>query len=345
MSHGPRGESGSRDRRWPLRTALAVALLALVGSGLTLSQLDARVVTTTSVIATTTVPTTGPASTTTTTVLAPGLEPGSTSGPLVSFPSLRHCGFHEVDAPITPATSGADHSSATTTPAPRPVRTRALGHCRILEIGDSIGSELGWGLGREIYRVPGVDLIQRDVSSTGLAATWFYNWPVRLRGLLHTYRPNLVIVCLGANDQQAMSRGGSAMNFATTTWRAAYRGNIDQILGLARHAGAYVLWVGLPVMRPVQYNRGVTLLNSLYAEQVAKSPGAIFVATSQLLATSAGEFRHSAHVGARVEILRANDGIHFTVIGEDVFATYVAKALAATLHVTLPLSAPMGING
>ena len=345
MSNGPKGESES-DRRWPLRVGLALALVALVVSGLSLSRPGARVLPTTTATPTTSVTTTSPAATTTTTVLAPGLEPGSTMGPLASFPALRHCGFHETNPPSpAPATSVAHPSSATSSTTLGPVRTLPLGHCRILEIGDSIGSELGWGLGREIFTAPGIELIQRDKSSTGLAATWFYNWPAHLRGLLHTYRPNLVIVCLGANDQQAMSRRGSAMNFATSPWRAAYRGNIDQILGLARHAGAYVLWVGLPVMRPSQYNRGVTLLNSLYAERVSRSPGAIFVATSRLLATPSGEFRQTAHVGSRVEILRASDGIHFTVIGEDIFATYVAKALSATLHVNLPLSAPMGING
>ncbi|HET9090155.1 MAG TPA: DUF459 domain-containing protein [Acidimicrobiales bacterium] len=251
-----------------------------------------------------------------------------------------------MNSPSTPTSSVTTPSSATTiTVVPRPVRTLPLGHCRILEIGDSIGSELGWGLGREIFKVPGITLIERDKSSTGLAASWYYNWPARLRRLLHRYRPNLVIVCLGANDQQAISRRGTAMDFATPAWRTAYRANIDQILGLARHHGAYLLWVGLPVMRPIQYNRGVTLLNSLYAEQVSRSPGAIFVSTSQLLATSSGEFRRTAHVGTRVEILRANDGIHFTVIGEDVFSTYVVKAIAATLHVNLPLSSPMGING
>ena len=345
MSNGPVGESGGRDRRWALRTGLTFALVVLVGTGLSLSHLGPHSVSLTS--RTTSVTTTSPTSTTSTTsttVLAPGLEPGSTAGPLVSFRALRHCGFHETNPASTPAGSASAHRGSITI-ASRRVRTRPLGHCRILEIGDSIGSELGWGLGREIFKVPGITLIERDKSSTGLAASWYYNWPAHLRGLLHKYRPSLVIVCLGANDQQAISRRGAAMDFATPAWRAAYRANIDQILGLARHHGAYLLWVGLPVMRPIQYNRGVTLLNSLYAEQVSRSPGAIFVSTSQLLATSSGEFRRTAHVGTRVEILRANDGIHFTVIGEDVFSTYVVKAIAATLHVNLPLSSPMGING
>ncbi len=337
MSNGPVGESGGRERRWPLRTGLVVALVALVGTGLSLSRPGVRSMSSTAPA--TSVTTTSPVPTTSTTVLAPGLEPGSVAGPLVSYPALRHCGFHETNSPAATPASGS------TTLVPGLVRTLALGHCRILEIGDSIGSELGWGLGREIFKVPGIELIERDKSSTGLAASWYYNWPAHLRGLLHKYRPNLVIVCLGANDQQAISRRGTAMNFATAAWRSAYRANIDQILSLAHHHGAYLLWVGLPVMRPSQYNRGVTLLNSLYAEQVSHSPGAIFVSTSQLLATSSGEFRHTAHVGTRVEILRAPDGIHFTVIGEDVFATYVVKAIAATLHVELPLSAPMGING
>ncbi|MDE3094349.1 MAG: DUF459 domain-containing protein, partial [Acidobacteriota bacterium] len=225
------------------------------------------------------------------------------------------------------------------------VRTTPLRRCRFLEIGDSIGADLGWGLQREISSVPGVDLVQADVSSTGLAATWYYNWPEHLKHLLTRYRPNLVVVCLGANDQQGMSRNGHAVSFATMDWRDAYRGNIDQILGLARRAGAYVLWVGLPVMRPTTYNRGVTLLNSLYAERVQRSAGAVFLSTSALLATPTGGYRASARVGSHVEVLRASDGIHFSVIGENVFATYVVKAIAASFHVPLVPLHPMGISG
>jgi uncharacterized protein len=348
MTQGRVGESGDRLRRWPLRLALAVALVALVASGLSLTRLGAKAPSTTSTTPTTSHPTTSTSSPTpTTTLVAPFLEPGSTAGPLVSYRALRGCGFHQVKpTPTTTSPSGeGDPSAVTTSATTSPVRTTPLRRCRILEIGDSIGTELSWGLEREIGSVSGLDLVATDRTSTGLAATWYYNWPEHLKELLARYRPNLVVVCLGANDQQGMSRSGRAVSFATMAWRDAYRGNIDQILGLARHAGAYVLWVGLPVMRPTSYNRGVILLNSLYAEQVQRSRGAVFVSTSALLASPSGGYRASAKVGSHVEVLRASDGIHFSVIGEDIFSTYVVKAIATSFHVRLVPRHPLGISG
>ena len=364
MAHGQAGETRRADRRWPLRAGLSVALAALVASGLSMSRLGARTPST-ATPPTTSVTTSTPKTATTTTLVAPGLEPGSVAGPLVAYRALRNCGLHQLNpvASTTTSTSAsASHVDSSTSTSPSatsttsaasptstdiapPVRTTALRRCRILEIGDSIGSDLSWGLQRVLGPVPGLDLVAADRSSTGLAATWYYNWPEHLRHLLAKYRPNLVVVCLGANDQQGMSRRGRAVSFAARDWRDAYRGNIDQILGLARHAGAYVLWVGLPVMRPEGYNRGVSLLNSLYAERVRRSAGAVFLSTTALLASASGGYRVSARVGSHVEVLRASDGIHFSVIGENVFATYVVKAIAGAFHVALRPSHPMGISG
>jgi hypothetical protein len=50
-------------------------------------------------------------------------------------------------------------------------------------------------------------------------------------------------------------------------------------------------------------------------------------------------------VGTKVESLRASDGIHFSVIGEDIFATAVVKSISLAFHVPLALRAPMGISG
>ena len=352
MAHGQENARvPSETRRWPLRSVLTVILVALVASGLSLTHLhrasgarpSTTLVTTSSVTATTSTPTT----TTTSPANPVGLVAGSVVGPLARLAARAGCGFHELDA-----ASSTTSSTPTTTNAATPstnvgahVALSPLGHCRVLEIGDSIGSELGWALEREIGSVAGLNLVTKGRSSTGLSATWFYNWPQHLAAQLKEYRPNLVIICLGANDQQGLAVKGGALAFATQAWRNEYVARVTRMLDIARRAGAYVLWVGLPVMRPVGYNQGVSLLNSLYAKSVATAPGAVFLSTTALLATPAGHYRASARVGSSVQVLRATDGIHFSVIGEDIFATAVVKALSAAFHVPLPLSHPMGISG
>jgi hypothetical protein len=337
-------------RRWPLRSVLTVILVALVASGLSLTHLHrasgARPSTTLVTTSTGSVTTSSPTTTTTSPPGPIGLAAGSVVGPLAALAARAGCGFHELDATTSSTTSSTSTTSTTSsTNVAAHVSLSPLGHCRVLEIGDSIGSELGWALQREVGNVAGLNLVTKGRSSTGLSATWFYNWPQHLAAQVKEYRPNLVVICLGANDQQGLAVKGGALAFATQAWRDEYVARVTQMLDIARRAGAYVLWVGLPVMRPVGYNQGVSLLNSLYAKSVATAPGAVFLSTSALLATPAGHYRASARVGSSVQVLRATDGIHFSVIGEDIFATAVVKALSAAFHVPLPLSHPMGISG
>ena len=357
MAYGPQNAQAPHEaRRWPVRVVLTVLLLALVGSGLSLSHLGSHAsgANTTSLVTSSTsgVSTTSVATTTTTTNPS-GLAAGSVLGPLVNLAARPGCGFHQLATTTTTTTTTPTSSTtgetstsvvATSTPSAR-VAASPLGHCRILEIGDSIGSELGWALQREVGTLHGLSLVTRGRSSTGLSATWFYNWPQHLALLLRQYHPNLVVVCLGANDQQGLAVKGGALAFATVAWRNEYVSRVTHMLDLAHRAGAYVMWVGLPVMRPVGYNQGVTTLNSLYARSVAKAPGAVFLSTSALLATPSGQYRAAARVGHTVQVLRASDGIHFSVIGEDVFATAVLKALSTSFHVPLTLAHPMGISG
>lgn len=223
--------------------------------------------------------------------------------------------------------------------------SHVMGHCTVLEIGDSLGNDLGWGLDREVASTTGVTLVQRDRSSTGLVASWYYDWPRHLAALLAQYHPDLTIVCLGGNDQQGMSVNGSSQPFDSPGWRSAYRGRVRTIDQLATRAGSYVLWVGLPIMDPYGYRQGAVVLNSLYRSVAASVPGVAFVDTWTLFANAAGQYRATAPVNGVSVALRSSDGIHFSVAGENVLATYVVRTVADVYHVRLSPRAPATITG
>ena len=214
----------------------------------------------------------------------------------------------------------------------------------MLEIGDSLGNDLGWGLARELGHTPGVTLQQTDVSSTGLVTPWYYNWPRHLRTFLHQYHPHLVIMSFGANDEQGIVVHGHAAIFGSSEWHRAYAARVLEITKSATASGAYVLWVGLPIMEPRQYREGAQILNALYASVATTVAGVTYLPIWGLFASHRGHYRVGALVNNVPEVLRASDGIHYSYFGEDVAATYVINEMARIYHVALQPQAPTNLT-
>lgn len=221
----------------------------------------------------------------------------------------------------------------------------AVGHCTVLEIGDSLGNDLGWGLDRHLSPTSGLHLIQDDVSSTGLVNRSYYDWPTHLATELRTDRPQVVLVSLGGNDQQGMIVGGRAVQFPTAPWKAAYLQRVKGLIREATSAGAYVVWVGMPVMQQPGFSEGMAILDSLYRRAAASDPYAEYVSVWDLFADPAGGFASEAQVNGHPAEVRESDGVHYSFVGEDVLATYAVRQLAADLHVRLSPTAPQVITG
>jgi hypothetical protein len=219
------------------------------------------------------------------------------------------------------------------------------GRCTVLEIGDSIGNDIGWGLTRQLPTSSGVGLVQTDRSATGLANPTSFDWTVQLPVYLDQYHPNLVIVCIGGNDQQGMEVDGSAVQFPSGAWQAAYLARVAEIVGEVHRSGALLVWVGLPVMRQPSYSQGAGILNDLYRRGTATAPGAVFLPTWSLLGGPTGTFHSTALVNGRPAGLRDPDGIHLSFSGENVAATYLVREIATRFHVQLEPSDPSDITG
>jgi uncharacterized protein len=219
-----------------------------------------------------------------------------------------------------------------------------IGHCKVLEIGDSLGNDLGWGLAREMASSHALTLVQKDKSASGLVTSWFYDWHQHLKTMLKQYHPDLVIVCVGGDDEQGMKVHGNVYGFDTPQWRARYSTLIRQIDTMTTRAGSYVLWVGLPVMKSNIYNEGVATLNSLYRSVAITVPGVTFLPSWSLFTNTHGQFEMAGPVNRVRTLLRAPDGIHLSYVGENVFATFVANEIATIYHVELRPSQPENIT-
>lgn len=304
-----------------LRSALFLIAAILVVAGGLLRHTDVGAVSTTSSTtdhSSTTVPSLNLTTTTTSTTTRP-----LTSGVVATAPTRGRTPSH---CPLTLALRVA-HPGTKLDLTPR--------RCTVLEIGDSLGNDLGWGLQRQLSGYQWLHLIQKDKSSSGLANSWFFSWPAHFATYIRQYHPNLVIVCLGGDDEQNFKVNGVYETVGTPAWRATYSRYVRQIVDLARAARVQVLWVGLPVMQPNYYSQGVAMLNSLYVGAIRRIPGTAYVPTWKLFATSQGDYMGVAQVNGVAEQLRASDGIHFSEVGENVLSTYVVRELSVLFHLPL----------
>ncbi len=201
---------------------------------------------------------------------------------------------------------------------PQPSAQRPL---TIVEVGDSLGEDLGFGLGDyEFASDPFVHVIQAAKGDTGLARPDFYNWPAALETLLAEYHPGAVIVFLGANDSQSFYQGSQYVAVFSALWHRVYAARVALMMSEALDADARVVWVGMPIMQSPAFSAEMQTMNSIYQAQAALHPGALYFSSWPVFCNSDGQYQASAVIGGQDVLLRDPDGIHIASGGGDLLA-------------------------
>lgn len=261
----------------------------------------------------------------TTTAPAPTTTSVPTQGPVASAPAPRLTG--RVDLPIGPEVALGEHHE----PVPRgtvPSRHRPRTSRVVLEIGDSLGEDLGWGM-------PGAltgthwEFQGEAVGDTGLAQPSYYDWPEHLESLLREYHPGVVVVFMGANDWQSFYYQGRYVAFATKAWAKVYGQRAAELVDEAKAAGARLLWVGMPPMAEPTFTQAMATVDAVYRHVVAGagSAEAAYLSTTTVLGARSGQYRATMPGRQGPQDLRTPDGTHITVQG----AALVARAVVAKL--------------
>jgi uncharacterized protein len=198
----------------------------------------------------------------------------------------------------------------------------------VLEVGDSLGIDLGWGLQTELAG-SGHELLGEAVGDTGLAETWYYNWPAHLATYLAEFHPGLLIVFLGANDVENLYVGGVYDPFGSRGWVAAYGARVATMMEEATAAKARVLWVGMPPMGDPSFSSDMATLNAVYQAQVAHhGPDVAYFASWTVLGTAQGQYLQGPPgPDGQDNPWRDPDGVHITSQGADVLAAAVVAHL------------------
>jgi uncharacterized protein len=203
---------------------------------------------------------------------------------------------------------------------------------RVAVLGDSLAEGLWSGLYRAFENDPTLEFLNRTKSSSGFVRSEHYNWDVELDKILKEGTYQIAIVMFGANDDQAIRKGGEWVKVGSDGWREIYGVRVESFIKKLRAANIATYWVGLPVMRSPGQTANAEILNEIYREK-AFINGAKFVETWSGFVDESG--RYSAYgpdMQGQVKRLRADDGVHFTMRGSLKLAHFVEKELRKDLN-------------
>lgn len=250
------------------------------------------------------------------------------------------------DGPVHARSTGPKAPTRPTPPGTRPARivtsqaapsttTTSVGPIRVVEIGDSLGVDLGDAM-ENTWPSASVQLTIAARSDTGLADTGYYDWATALEGLLASAHPQVVVVFLGANDLQSMVTGSTVLYDGTPAWNSEYATRVTAIISECVRSGAHVLWIGEPAMENAFIDAGMTRIDGIAQTVVAHFPDeATYLSSDSVLAQNGSfSFDLSEPTGQVVQV-RTPDGVHLMPAGADLLAAAVAKTIASTwgMHV------------
>ena len=219
-----------------------------------------------------------------------------------------------------------------TWPAPRD------GPYRVLLIGDSMAAtDFGRELEKRLDQHADIDCRRKGKSATGLARPDFFNWTTEGAKQVKRAEPDLVIVVIGGNDGQDLitpNRKGRRVHWNGRRWQDAYRARVEAFVDLLTGAGRRVLWLELPVMDHRSLEKKLKTIRAVHREAIdAKSDVAWYVDTRRHFVGDDDRLLRKVRVKGykKLQRLRQEDGIHFTVAGSRYFADAVYPEIVEIL--------------
>jgi hypothetical protein len=249
--------------------------------------------------------------------------------------------------PATPepeAPSSPPPPPATTTPAPaaRPKPTtpkEAFSPSRKLRLwiaGDSLVITPGWAIVRAAGKARAIQPVGGGPDgrvATGLERPDIFNWFAHVAEEARKLRPDAVVLCFGGNDDHAYMTGApknvTVGDFGSPSWVREYRRRVAGMMDTVTRAGAFLVWIGLPITRDDARTRRFDTINGIVESEARKRRGRVaYVDTYATFASDSGGFaQYLPDASGREVLVRAPDGVHFERAGGDMIARMVLRSL------------------
>lgn len=212
---------------------------------------------------------------------------------------------------------------------------------KVLILGDSLAAT-GFGalLERKLDAHPHIVCYRKGKSASGLARPDFFDWFEEAGKQVEFRQPDLVVVILGGNDGQDLTRRkngeGKRVGWKHEDWAAEYRARVDSFLARVSAPGRKILWLGLPTMGLRSLEQKLNLIRDVQQNAVeALGADARYLDTVPFVTAEDGAMLTEAKVGPRgkTQTIRADDRIHFTMAGSEYFADRVYPEILQALGV------------
>lgn len=206
---------------------------------------------------------------------------------------------------------------------------------RVVVVGDSLAAGLGVYLER-VLKPSLVRVFRQGRISTGLARPDYFDWPAALSQIVNNVRPDLIVVMLGENDNQALRTPGGREEtpVGTFEWPQAYEERVADFMRLATSKGARVVWAGLPIVS----DRGrwgiIERQNEVFERAAHTVNDVAYLDTWEMFSTPDGGYTAYYRDGGTVEQVRESDGLHFNAAGYTLLARAVAEAAQQEFKLT-----------
>ena len=238
--------------------------------------------------------------------------------------------------PTTAASHSTTHSTERPETKPRRAAFSPRHKLRIWVAGDSLVITPGWAIIRAAGKARAILPVGGGPDgrvATGLERPDIFNWFTHITQQIRKLRPNAIVLEFGGNDDHGymtgLPKGVSIGNFGTASWSAEYQRRVAGLLDTANRAGAFVVWIGLPITRDPAQTQRFDAINAIISAEARKRKGQVaFVDTYATFASDSGGFaQYLTDTSGRQILVRAPDGVHFEHAGGDMIARMVLHAL------------------
>ena len=169
--------------------------------------------------------------------------------------------------------------------------------------------------------------------ASGLERPDAFNWFKHIPKVMKKERPRAVVLMFGGNDDHGFMTGlppGVTLDgFAGPAWTAEYRRRVGGIMDTVTRAGAFLVWIGLPITNDPEQTARFDTINGVAQTEAGKRPGRVaYLDTYFFFAGDDGGYsEYLTNPSGTLVKMRADDGVHFERAAGDLIARKVLSLL------------------